>query len=308
MSLENSLSEFIAGLEVREPTRAGGVTVYPLFNAGKVGPSYTLLADALARDVASVEEKGSGSVPVLVLINKSETLVLVTQGDELVGGKQDRIANISLLAPPKSVIDLPVSCVEQRRWHSVSRKFAHGEKAFFKLRHALHRQVVDSLRERGAAMSDQASVWDAVDAELSSAAPDSSTRAMRDAHDGRRASLEELERRLQYVEGASGLACAVGGRVVFAEVFDRPDPCRSAWPRLVRSLAFEPAAQEDGAPEVTRDAVRLFLDEVTATRAEEFPSPGVGADIKLTAGRVSGSALRVEETVVHCSLFTNEEI
>ena len=84
--MESSLSEFIAGLEVREPARAGGVTVYPLFNRGKVGPSYTLLADALARDVASVEEKGGGSVPVLVLINKSETPVLVSQGDELAGG------------------------------------------------------------------------------------------------------------------------------------------------------------------------------------------------------------------------------
>jgi len=206
--LENSLSEFMAGLEIREPTSAGGVTVYPLVNRGKVGPSYTLLADAVARDVASVEEKGGGSVPVLVLINKSETLVLVTQGDELVGGKQNRIVNISLLAPPRSAVDLPVSCVEQGRWHSVSRKFAHGEKAFFKLRHALHQQVVDSHRERGTAMSDQASVWDAVEVKLSSAGVDSRTRAMRDAYEGRRAALEEPERRLKYVEGASGLACA----------------------------------------------------------------------------------------------------
>ena len=42
MSLENPLSEFIADLEVREPGRAGGVTVYPLFNAGKVGPARSL--------------------------------------------------------------------------------------------------------------------------------------------------------------------------------------------------------------------------------------------------------------------------
>ena len=46
--MERSLSEFIGGLEVREPIRAGGVTVYPLFNHGKMGPTYTLLADALA--------------------------------------------------------------------------------------------------------------------------------------------------------------------------------------------------------------------------------------------------------------------
>jgi len=37
-------------------------------------------------------------VPVLVLINKSETLVLVSQGDELVGGKQNRIVKRGAVA------------------------------------------------------------------------------------------------------------------------------------------------------------------------------------------------------------------
>ena len=38
------------------------------------------------------------SVPVLVLIHKSETLVLVSQGDELVGGKQNRIVKRGAVA------------------------------------------------------------------------------------------------------------------------------------------------------------------------------------------------------------------
>ena len=38
------------------------------------------------------------SVPVLVLINKSETLVLVSQGDELVGGRQNRIVTRGAVA------------------------------------------------------------------------------------------------------------------------------------------------------------------------------------------------------------------
>ena len=179
--MEVSLSEFVDGLDVREPVEAGAVAVYPLFNRGEKGPPYTLLVDALSRDAVSVEEKGDGSVPVLVFINKSETLVLVTLGDELVGGKQNRIVNASLLVPPRSVVDLPVSCVEQRRWRSVSRKFSMGEKAFFKLRRGLNEQVTDSLRTSGGRMSDQGRIWDDVDDELVFTAAASQTRAMQDA-------------------------------------------------------------------------------------------------------------------------------
>ena len=52
--MEVSLSEFVDGLDVREPVEAGAVAVYPLFNRGEKGPPYTLLVDALSRDAVKV--------------------------------------------------------------------------------------------------------------------------------------------------------------------------------------------------------------------------------------------------------------
>ncbi len=302
--MQDTLNQFVDGLEVREPRVAGNVTVFPIFNHGGAAQDYRPLDEAIAADLASVEEKGSGAVPVLVLINRTDAYLLGVQGDELVGGKQNRILNISVLVPPKSVVDLPVSCVEQGRWHRVSRKFTPGEKAFPKLRRELHEQASLYLRTRGEAASDQGRVWDSVADELRASEASSPTHAMRDAYEKRRSTLDDLEQQLPYVEGASGLVCAVGGRISFAEVFGRPDACRRAWPRLVRSLAFE--ASGDMAPRVhLADEVLGFLREAKLARVERFASPGAGAELRLTASRFHGSALATDEAIVHCSLFAN---
>ena len=303
----NNIAQCLEGLEVGAPVEAENLAVFPLFGSGGLGPEYMLLEDALAAGLAAVEEKGNeGSVPLLVLINKSEMNVIVLQGDELVGGKQNRILNVSVLAPPKSVLDLPVSCVEQGRWHQVSKRFRTGEKAFYRLRHRLNKHVTTHRRASGRPLSDQADVWDGVEAELVAASAQSSTRAMHAAHESRRTTFEDLERRLSYVEGASGMACAVGGRLAFVEVFDRPAVCQRVWPRLVRSLASDAAPREYSYVPPSSESVRRILDGAGAASVEEYPSPGAGRDVRISSPQISGSGLVADGAVIHCSLFATD--
>lgn len=303
----NNIAQCLGGLEVGSPIEAQNVTVFPLFGSAGSGPDYVLLEDALASGLAAVEEKGDeGSVPLLVLINKSETNVLVLQGDELVGGKQNRILNVSVLAPPKSVLDLPVSCVEQGRWHQVSKRFHSGEKAFHSLRQRLNKHVTAHRRATGMPLSDQADVWDGVEAELVAASAQSSTRAMHAVYEGKRPTFERLERKLSYVEGASGIACAVGGRLAFVEVFDRPTVCQRVWPRLVRSLASDAGPRDYSYVPPSSESVRRILDGVVTANVEEYPSPGVGRDVRISSPQLSGSALVADGVIIHCSLFASD--
>ena len=59
------------------------------------------------------------------MVNRSDDMVFVMDGEEVVGGKQNRIVNASFLIAPKSEVALPVSCVE-RRWHDVAPSFGSG--------------------------------------------------------------------------------------------------------------------------------------------------------------------------------------
>ena len=301
--MEKIIERFIDGLDIGEPiSAAGGVTLFAVFSRNPCGPQYQLIDEALNRGAVSIEEKGSGSVPVLVLVNRSEQMILVTCGDELIGGKQNRIVNVTVLIPGKSLVDLPVSCVEQGRWHSVAGGFRVGEKAYHKLRHVLQRDVHAHLRASGVPKSDQSRVCDSVGEELARAEAVSPTMAMRDAYAKRQAALKEMERRLSYVEGAAGVVCALGGEIAFAELFDRPETCRRVWPRLVRSLGFDTVNNGTlGGTAETRE-VRRFFEKAKQARVERFPSPGVGTDVRLSAETFAGSLLAADGAVIHCSL------
>ena len=72
------------------------------------------------------ETSESGSVPELAVENPLAERVLLYDGEELVGAKQNRILNVSVLVEAKSTLTIPVSCVEQGRWRHVSPEFEGG--------------------------------------------------------------------------------------------------------------------------------------------------------------------------------------
>jgi hypothetical protein len=58
----------------------------------------------------------AGSAPELRVVNEGALRVLILEGDELVGARQNRVVNSSVLVAAGSELVLPVSCVERGRW------------------------------------------------------------------------------------------------------------------------------------------------------------------------------------------------
>ncbi len=86
--------------------------------------------------------------------------VLLIDGEELVGAKQNRVLNLTILAAPHSELVIPVSCVEQGRWHEVSAAFCASPRVHFAAgRAAKVASVSDCLAEGQGAVSDQSEVW-----------------------------------------------------------------------------------------------------------------------------------------------------
>ena len=78
------------------------------------------LEEALALGFRITEVDAAGSVPELIAFNPLDTPVLLYDGEELLGAKQNRILNVTVLVAPKSETKIPVSCVEQGRRHARS--------------------------------------------------------------------------------------------------------------------------------------------------------------------------------------------
>src|SRR5262249_36522533 len=175
--------------------------------------------------------------------------VLLAEGEEVRGDKRNRVLNPAVLAAARSKTPTPVSWVEQGRWRYRSRQFGHGgTHSSSKLRHILKKSVTRSALEGQGHGSDQGEVWRGGGRQMASLGSASETMAMSDTYDSYQTRMEEFRQRLGYVEGATGLAVAVGQSVVALDLFDKPSTCRKAWDRLLTGVVMDAleARPEDG--------------------------------------------------------------
>jgi hypothetical protein len=176
------LAPFLEPLEIGSPVAHGGLTLFPLSGNDESPLDYVLGAEAIEAGTLTVTEVDeSGSVPELWVESTAEAMVLLLDGEELVGAKQNRILNTSVLLPPRAEAKIPVSCVEEGRWRHTSRAFRSGSYSPSRLRARKSRDVGRNLRERGEARSDQGAVWEEVAASMAESGAESDTMAMHDA-------------------------------------------------------------------------------------------------------------------------------
>src|ERR1044071_7002845 len=118
------LNEFIAGLHTGDPVEFQRLKIMPIFVDEDRKLPFVDLEEALKQGfIVITEVSEGGSVPDLEVSNSSNEDVIILDGEELIGAKQNRIVNTTIVVPAATKITIPVTCVQQRRWHYTSRNF-----------------------------------------------------------------------------------------------------------------------------------------------------------------------------------------
>jgi hypothetical protein len=300
-----TLEPFLKSMTAGEPLVRRNLTLVPLTGPIDVTLDYILAAEAFAAGALTITEVSEGgSVPELLAINSIDRMILLLDGEELVGAKQNRILNTSVLLPPRSKTRIPVSCVERGRWHHTSRVFAAGEYSPSSLRAMKCADVSANLRAHGHAVSNQGAVWDKVDCVMDSLGTQSSTSALHEAIDQRREKLDDYLEGIAYPAGTRGLVVAIEGRFAAVDLYDRPGTLEKVWPRLVRSYAMDALARLGAKPELlaTPGAAEV-LSRLSEIPCVPCPSVGVGEDWRLESPKLVGQALVAGKACVHLSAF-----
>lgn len=296
----NALQGFEGPFNVGEPSGAGGLKVFPLFPTGPVALSVRTLREVIAAGSARVEETDAGEGPwfrSLSLLNESAQAVLVSDGDLLTAGLQDRIVDTPRVVRPGLRVTLQVSCVEAGRSSQGARSDLVTAEPSVRRKRALY-----SLRgERPG----QEETWAHV-AEL---------RDGRGHHDGsgslaERSGLDEraaaTAARLPAVYGATGLAIARnttrGARVVLLEWYADPLACASAWGALVRGVAMD-VHQPTADVRISRTELRGVVARVKAARAREEVFAEGDRVTWLSEGAMVGHAVALGERLAHVALL-----
>ena len=156
------ITSFLETVKLARKQVHRNMTLFPLLAPDGVTPHYLVLEQALEKDRVHITELDQdGSVPELKLVNKGNKPVLVIEGEELVGAKQNRTVNVSFLIAGKSEMVLPVSCVEQGRWEYESNRFSSGKRMMHaSLRQRSQQDVSYSLHHDGEYRSDpRVRIW-----------------------------------------------------------------------------------------------------------------------------------------------------
>jgi hypothetical protein len=268
--------------------------------------AYLTLDEALAqRSVQVVEVSEGGRVPELKIVNGGERPVLLLDGEELLGAKQNRVLNLTILAPARATRVVPVSCVESGRWRHTSAGFVAASRAqFAEGRAAKMQHVTSSLRESGSRASDQGDVWQLIaekSARLGAVSETSAMSAMFDSYEG---SLDECVAAFTPVAGQAGAVFFVNGRPAGLELFDAARTWRMLAPKLIRSYALDALDQPDEASESDAAAeAKTFIDRLMSSEASVFQAVGQGEDVRFEGADVVGAALVVSGKAIHVSAF-----
>jgi len=254
------------------------------------------------------EVSRGGSVPELKVVNKSNRMVLILDGEELVGAKQNRIVNTTILIAGNTATVIPVSCVEQGRWSYRSDKFSSEKRLMSsKLRARKADQVKFSLKNSGRFSSDQGAIWNQVEKMAMNLNAASPSMAMSEILRKEAPSIRKYVRHFDLTESQVGAVFMINGRVAGMDCFGKPETFSKVFEKLVESYALDAidslGKNVDKAKKGTKSDVAKFLDASAGCRVETHKSVGQGTDCRLDADGSTGFALAHEGRVLHMSLF-----
>jgi len=313
----NSIQVFkdlVAGrLAIGAGRGAGSLTLFPLTHGLPPGDQ-VLYQDAHARGLVVIEETSeSGTVGELKVTNRGTQPVLLLEGEVLLGMKQTRVLNATILVPGLAVLHVPVSCVEVGRWHHTSQQSMGKDRLNLspRVRRAKTESVTRASRGTGRYQSDQGAVWDGVAEVLASQSVNAPTGSYADMTRERGSDILERVRDLQPEPRQAGVLAYLGSKPTCVDVFDSHATLAAVWEALVGSYAADAEFRSSG-PNTTHPrrpseaSAAKWLHGLAEGDVVMTPSIGLGENVTCIAAGIEASALFNDETLIHLAAFPAE--
>jgi len=298
------VAQLLASVLTAEPVTHGALAVIPLLAPNLADPDWLTLEEAGDRArVTEVSE--AGSVPFLKVANGADRPLLLLDGEELIGAKQNRILNTTVLVAAQTEVTIPVSCVEQGRWGYRGRRFSSSDASLFaSLRAKKAARVTESLRARRGHQADQGEVWAQLASRQYLLSVDSPTGAMRDLYARYEHELAAGRQALAAQAGQVGALIYMGAQWVGLDLLAGPGLFGRVWSRLCAGYVAD-AIEREADPWQRLDAGAV-LERLARSEAVPAPAVGLGQEYRLGDG-LAGAALVAQGRAAHLMVFPGSE-
>ena len=285
------------------------MTLYRFLAAYDSGVDFLTMDEALDNKVLTVAERNeSGSVPEIQVSNRSDHMVLMLDGEELVGASRT-VCNVTVLVGPGSETVVPVSCVEQGRWSYRTREFHSGRRSMSpSMKRGKTESVTENLAQSRSFEADQRLVWEEVEAKHARmGTPLSPTMAMAHLFDSHATSTGEYLKAFHPVDNQIGMIVFIDGEMAGIELLCKFGAFQKIHKKLVESYVMDALETAPAASKVkkraSRTKVQALLHEAAAAHVQRRESVALGHDIRLESDELVGAGLECEGKILSMTLF-----
>ncbi|RAP48297.1 MAG: hypothetical protein BZ135_00825 [Methanosphaera sp. rholeuAM6] len=254
--------------------------------------------------VKITEIDDNGSVGNVRVVNNAVVPLLILDGEEIVGSKQNRIVNSTIIIPAKSEKIIPVSCVEAGRWRSNSTKFHYSNHmATSRVRRDKLMSVSNSLRKNNSFVSDQNKVWKNIADTQKELNVVSQTDALHDSYSQRSSQMDEYKNAFPLHENQNGLIVYINGELAGLEIIYNSGRYAGYHDKLVGSYILDAISKQDEKYAMGELGEDDLIERIRKTPCESFDSVGLGVDVRLEDDDITGSVMLYEDNLINASFF-----
>jgi hypothetical protein len=268
----------------------------------KTPPSYKFdiltLKKGFELGLAEVKECEHSTVNTLIVKNNSVTPLLLVDGEEIIGGDQNRIVNATILIAPNSEEKIPVNCTEHGRW---------AYKSEFKQSEYMANYRTRSAKEKAvrANMSGQQAVWDSIEDLEMSRSFSSPTQAMSESYENLKVDLDEFISNFKAVDGQTGAVIIIDGEIKGFELFLNSQIYHEYHEKILKSYLIN-AEMNDNVFTINEDMIKSTIDDALSDDFEEVKNEGLEKRFEIKSEAGLGSCYTYENELIHMSFLVGD--
>lgn len=259
--MESTLARHLDTILLGPPQQFNDFTIFPLKTEQGGALQHIAMDEAMKSGRFKITEVSEmGVISEALAENRGNQPVLLVEGEELLGAKQNRVLASSILIEPHTRRTIPVLCSERKRWVHSSMTFAPSKTILpWRLRSRLlsgNGRRFDFTIDPD---SEQTAIWEDITALQTRTGVKSRTEALFDVVKASTAPARKSASHFTLYPGQQGLFVFYGDKAMGFDLIPNPATYAKLHEKLVRSYTFEPAL----APVCSLPDPEIYRFEVT---------------------------------------------
>lgn len=254
--------------------------------------------------VEITEINEAGSVGQLKVINNAVTPLLIMDGEEIDGAKQNRIVNSTIIIQAKTEQIINVSCTEAGRWNYNSKKFKHSNHfASSNVRRSKQDSINNSLKTTNQRISNQQEVWSNIELTQDLLDVQSTTNAQQDTYNSIQTRTDEYVKHFPVQEKQNASIIIINNQVVGMELLYNSKVYSRYHKRYMESYIIDAIAQHEECE--NEDASKLsqeFIEKMKNSKIEEYNDDNIN-DYRINNEEITGSLVYYEDNLINASIL-----